>query len=355
MPGYLGYRGKEGYWGFWDAVIPILTAEGFRCVPVPTEPIGSIERRSAKLCDTIRETTRDGDALDPTDRLYLLGFSTGGLDVRYLLSPATPLTLPAAVRSRVRAAVTLATPNHGTPMADFYRAWRADDLFGFFAGIFAKWSTSDRIAELGRLADKHRAVIQRVLGEPQREEFLRFVEGLLIATKEERESIQGFLDSIARSRGALEQLRVRSMRVFNERVTDDPGLRYVSFIAGTEPIPPSNFGTALFALGWFITTRRKPALPPPPDDGRVPPPKVCSLDGSPLPPDASPVVISAKLSDAVVPTISQYWGELGGYAPVDHHAACGKPHHMMRVPEFAGEGVRALYGRIANALRGNDG
>jgi hypothetical protein len=348
VPGYLGYRGKEGYWGFWDGVLPLLRAQGFRCVPVSTEPIGAIERRAERLRDAILAETQHGDALTPDDRIVLFGFSTGGLDARYLLSPGTPLELPDAVRKRVRTLVTLATPHRGTPLADFYRAWRADDLVGFFAGLFAKWTTSERLEDLGRLAHKHRATLERVLPEPQRDQFLRFVEGLLVATPEEREGIQGFLESLSRSRGSLEQLRVGKMPAFNETVPDADDVRYFSYVTGAEPLKPTNFGSALYALGAFINSRF--AGRDLPESWTVSPDKVCTLDGRPLESSEPSVVVTRRLSDAVVPTGSQFWGEFRGYAPIDHHAAYGRPLDLMRVPEFAGRGLSALYERIGSDL-----
>jgi len=346
VPGYLGYRGKEGYWGFWDGVLPLLRAQGFRCVPVPTEPIGAIERRAERLRDAILAETRNGDALSPHDRIALLGFSTGGLDARYLLSPATRVELPPALRRRVRTLLTLATPHRGTPLADFYRAWRADDLVGFFAGLFAKWTTAERLEELGRLACKHRPTLERILPDAQRETFLRLVEGLLVATPQEREEIQGFLSSLQRNRGALEQLRVGNMPAFNERVPDAPDVRYLSYLTGAEPIKPTNFGTALYALGAWINSR----YTDPDESWTVPPEQVCTLDGRPLDASAPPLLLTCRLSDAVVPTMSQRWGEVRGYAPIDHHAAYGRPFDLMRVPQFAGKGLTAFYERIGADL-----
>lgn len=344
VPGYLGYRGKEGYWGFWDGVLPLLRAQGFRCVPVPTEPIGSIPSRAKRLRDAILAETRNGDALGQEDEIALLGFSTGGLDARYLLSPATPVELPPAVRKRVRTLLTLATPHRGTPLADFYRAWRADDLLGFFAGVLARWTTSERLGEVSRFARRHRTLLERFLPSSQRESFFRVVEGFLVATPEERESVRRFLESLNRNRGALDQLRVNRMPAFNENVPDAEDVRYLSYVTGAEPIPPRNFGTALYALGAFLNARF------PGEGRRIPPEKVCTLDGRPMSSLEPSVFLPPTLSDAVVPTASQFWGEFRGYAPVDHHAAYGRPFDLMRVPEFAGKGLAAFYERIGNDL-----
>lgn len=344
VPGYLGYRGKEGYWGFWDEVLPLLRAQGFRCVPVSTEPIGGIPSRAERLRDAILAETREGEALAPEDEIALLGFSTGGLDARYLLSPATPVKLPPTVRKRVRTLLTLATPHRGTPLADFYRGWRADDLLGFLAGFFAKWTTSERLEKFGRLVHRHQKTLERFLPSSQRESFLRMGEGLLIATPEERESVRRFLESLSRNRGALDQLRVCRMRAFNESVPDADDIRYLSYVTGVEPIPPRNLGTILYAIGAFINARF------PGEERQIPPEKVCTLDGQPKSPLEPPVVLSPTLSDGIVPTASQFWGEFRGYAPIDHHAAYGRPFDLMRVPEFAGKGLTAFYERIGNDL-----
>jgi hypothetical protein len=355
IPGYLGYRGKQGYWGFWDAVLPLFRGRGLVCHPAATDPVAPIERRSERLRDFILETTESGAVLTGDDTLHLFGFSAGGLDARYLLSPATPVSLPDRVRARVRTVATLATPHYGTPLADFYSAWRAEGLLGFFAGIVSRWDVVGRLPSAAQAVQARRWTVERLLPRHAAEQFLRLAEGLTVASQEELAGVRAFLTSLVTRRGALEQLRVRPMRRFNRVVTDARDVRYVCYVTGAAPIRPVNFGTAVYALACFLASRWPISPPETPNEGRIPADRVATLDGIPCGPDSAPVVLPPSLTDGIVPTASQFWGECRAYAPIDHHAAYGRPYDLMRVPEFDGAGLSAFYGRIAEDLLDADG
>jgi hypothetical protein len=58
------------------------------------------------------------------------------------------------------------------------------------------------------------------------------------------------------------------------------------------------------------------------------------------------VTLSSKLSDGVVPSASQFWGEFGGYVPLDHHAVIGRFDLLpAREPD-----LHELYARVADVL-----
>ena len=59
--------------------------------------------------------------------------------------------------------------------------------------------------------------------------------------------------------------------------------------------------------------------------------------------------MNAALSDGVVPSLSQVWGELGGYVPVDHHAVVGR-FDLLQLREFRQTAFRRLWTSIAEVL-----
>lgn len=71
----------------------------------PAQPaVSSIRVRAEVLASHLKEI--------PARKIYLIGHSMGGLDSRYLIHHLDP-------EHRVRALVTIGTPHHGTPLADW--------------------------------------------------------------------------------------------------------------------------------------------------------------------------------------------------------------------------------------------
>jgi hypothetical protein len=63
------------------------------------------------------------------------------------------------------------------------------------------------------------------------------------------------------------------------------------------------------------------------------------------------VTLSPRLSDGVVPSASQFWGEFAGYVPLDHHAVIGRFDLLpAREPD-----LHELYGRVAAELHRQGG
>ena len=85
---------------------------------VPTLPTSSIAARAAKLLEAIEESAKDDGR-----PIHLIGHSTGGLDIRLLLSPGSVLPTeiePNRYVARVHSAVSVACPHYGTPLAGFF-------------------------------------------------------------------------------------------------------------------------------------------------------------------------------------------------------------------------------------------
>lgn len=307
IPGYLGFRGKQGYSGYWDAVEPILTAHGFTCHTVMTERVAIVARRARTLRNTIVKACGNNDGAP----IHLVGHSMGGLDARYLLSPGTSIRLPDDLRGRVLTLVSISTPHHGTPTADFYQSLRAEDMLGLVGKLAARWSTDGRLDQASKFIKEQRRHIDRVLSRAGREEFARILQGVAEADPADYTELRAYLSSLARHRGALRRLRVRYMARFNDRVVDDPDMRYVCFVSGAEPVRGRDVGTWLYRLGAFIAgSGGRAALPPLPNGGVVPAEQVVSVFQQPC--EDGVVTLSSKLSDGVVPSASQFWGNSAG-------------------------------------------
>ncbi len=343
IPGYLGFRGKQRYSGYWDTVEPILTEHGFTCHAVMTEPVAIVARRARTLRNAIVAACGDDEDDAP---IHLFGHSMGGLDSRYLLSPGTSIRLPDDLRARVQTVVTLSTPHYGTPIADFYQSLRAEDMLGFLGRLAARWSTDGRLDQASRFIKEHRRHIDRVLSTAGREEFARILQGVAAADPEDYSEVRAYLTSLARYRGALRRLRVHYMGRFNDRIVDDPDMRYVSFVSGAEPVRARDMETLIYRLGTFIAGGvGRLAIPALPDGGVIPARQVISA--FPETDTNDDLTLPPKLSDGVVPSSSQFWGEFAGYVPLDHHAVIGRFDLLpAREPD-----LRELYGRVAAELR----
>src|SRR6188768_1739885 len=87
------------------------------CEDVPAPPTSSLRYRSRVLATTVARTAGD------TDPIHLVGHSTGGLDVRLVVSPSATLGIDSPLRAwrgRVARAVTINPPHYGTPVASYY-------------------------------------------------------------------------------------------------------------------------------------------------------------------------------------------------------------------------------------------
>src|SRR5579864_2276718 len=85
VPGFFGFTnlGELTYFGH---VVRFLAEHGGESAPrvhaVKTPPTASLPTRAARLAEAIAATMGPGDA-----PIHLIGHSSGGLDVRLLLSP----------------------------------------------------------------------------------------------------------------------------------------------------------------------------------------------------------------------------------------------------------------------------
>ena len=110
--GVLGFHRKFGI-DYFRAVEAHFQQQGIRVLAPALAPTGGVELRGNQLRDQILEGFRAG-ALDAAQPTHLIAHSMGGLDSRFLLSPANP----GAISLPIRSLTTISTPHFGSPVAD---------------------------------------------------------------------------------------------------------------------------------------------------------------------------------------------------------------------------------------------
>ena len=87
--------------------------QGMRVFVPELDPTEGVEFRGAQLRNQIEAAAAAG-TIDSSQKTHIIAHSLGGLDSRYILSPANPRQLQVPVRSLT----TLSTPHYGSPVAD---------------------------------------------------------------------------------------------------------------------------------------------------------------------------------------------------------------------------------------------
>jgi hypothetical protein len=104
-----------------------------RIVRCRTQPTASIPRRVQVLREQV---VRRGGL--QADELHFVGHSTGGLDVRMLLTPGVKIArgdVEERIARRTRSATSVATPHHGTPLANHFLTLQGQMLLLVLSGL----------------------------------------------------------------------------------------------------------------------------------------------------------------------------------------------------------------------------
>jgi triacylglycerol lipase len=110
--GILGFRIKFGI-EYFRGVAEHFREKGLTVIAPVLDPTRGIEYRGGQLRDQIAAGFASGD-LDQTQKTHIIAHSMGGLDSRWMLSPANPNKLQIPVLSLT----TVSTPHRGSPIAD---------------------------------------------------------------------------------------------------------------------------------------------------------------------------------------------------------------------------------------------
>jgi hypothetical protein len=287
-----------------------------RIVRCRTQPTASIPRRT----DVLRRQVIESGGLGASE-LHFVGHSTGGLDVRMLLTPGVRIARGDSeerIAGLTKTAISVATPHHGTPLANHFATIQGQTLLLVLSAL----ATSGHGRGAILAAAKAVALVARVddwLGRAEGP-LDRLAEGLLRKIRfDRRDPAWMYLDEIERDQGAVLQLTPEGIDLFDAAVADSPGIDYGCVVAGV-PKPREAFKLkelvdpeyvalrALFRLLHVLTARPHPRYP-------YPKPKRATqqrLDRG-LGFEATP-----QISDGIVPTLSQLHGRLIHVARADH-------------------------------------
>lgn len=364
VPGFFGFSTVGGVNYFQDveqALGQALARRGLdaRIVRCRTRPTASIRRRAAELC---AEVARHGGLDAPA--LHFVGHSTGGLDLRLLLSPGHTLQGDADARrsaerigALTRSAASVATPHHGTPLANHFASLQGQTLLMVLSGLATSGggrgvivAAAQAIALAAGLDDwlgRHTGPLDRL------------ADGLLAKIRFDREDpLWQYLREIEADQGAVLQLTPEGIDLFDAAVADRPGVAYGSVVTAVPPpqeslsldtlLDPEYLALrALFRGLHGLCARPHPHYPYPP----VAPALQAQLDA------ALGFAATPAASDGVVPTLSQLHGRLLHVARADHLDIVG--HYALAggsadwLPSGAGftpEAFAAAWDAVAEAI-----
>ena len=321
VPGFFGFANLGELRYFAHVREYLLSAFARRGLGVhidvaATRPTASLPNRAERVLATMAQTLQDDDG-----PVHLIGHSSGGLDVRLLLSPGVTLPTELDVERyarQVRTAVTVATPHHGTPLAAFFASLLGQRLlqvlslatisilrFGHLP-VSALIQLGAVIARMDGLFGLNSALLDEI-----------FAQLLSDFSPERRRALAAFFREVGGDQALLVQITPEAMEVFNACTRLRPGVRAGSVV--TRARPPSVASTlavgldpaAHATLALYAALHRLARLPP----DRVPPLDDAQAD---VLRTAFGTVPDAAANDGMVPTRSQAWGEIILAVQADH-------------------------------------
>lgn len=294
VPGFFGFThlGDVQYWSHVRNVLgPELEDRGLaaRIHFVDSPPTASLTTRVAHLAQRIDELGSGG-------QVHLVGHSSGGLDARLLVTDATQPDRD------IRSVITVATPHHGTPLAGLFASVGGQHILRLLS------LTTIVVLKSGRLPLALAAHLSKALLAPADSVIEQVADQILGEfSKERRDAIAAFFDEVRRDQSLLAQITPEAMQVLHATLPAPPeGVAYGCVVTrarhprlrtiaelGLDPYAQ----TMHTVFRWFHSRAPLKAVP---DDGFVFPAHAFPGED---PPDLDD-------SDAIVPTLSQVWGEL---------------------------------------------
>jgi hypothetical protein len=321
VPGFFGFN-SVGTVNYFEDVVRSLDAAlrrrgvEARIVRCMTQPTASIPRRA----DVLRRQVIRSGGLGARE-LHFVGHSTGGLDVRMLLTPEVKIARGNSeerIAGLTKTAISVATPHHGTPLANHFVTVQGQTLLLVLSALATTGQGRGAILA----AAKAVALVARMDDWLGGEEgpLDRLAEGLLRRIRFDRsDPAWKYLGEIERDQGAVLQLTPEGIDLFDAAVADNPGVDYGCVVAGV-PKPREQFKLkevvdpeyvvlrALFRLLHALTARPHP---------RYPYPKPTTAQQRVLDKGLG-FRTTARISDGIVPTLSQLHGRVLHAARADH-------------------------------------
>ena len=361
VPGFFGFTsvGAVSYFERVEQALgQALRRRGVdaRIVRCRTQPTASIPRR----VDLLRRQVVRRGGLDAQE-LHFVGHSTGGLDMRMLLAPGVKISRSDAeerIGRLARSAISVATPHHGTPLANHFLTIQGQTLLLVLSGLATSGQGRGTILAAARAI----AMVARLDDWLGRSEgpLDRLATGLLRKIRfDRRDPVWRYLGEVERDQGAVLQLTPEGIELFDAAVADRAGVDYGCVVAAVpkpraqikaaELLDPEYLALrALFRLLHALTSRPHPRYPYP----KPAPATQRRLDRA-LGFKATPAT-----SDGVVPTLSQLHGRVLHVACADHLDVVG--HYTLAggrtadwLPSGAGftpEAFEATWDAVAAAI-----
>jgi len=298
---------------------------------IRTYPTSSLRRRAGRLLEEIAGTLRPGDG-----PIHLIGHSSGGLDVRLMISPGVSLPTNLHVERvarRVRTVVTVSTPHHGTPVASFFasllgqRLLQLLSLSTIYVLRFGRLPISV-LLKLGAVfarIDRHLGVNSALLDQ-------LFGQLLGNFSTRRRQSIGKLFGEVRRDQALLTQLTPEGMDVFNALTRMRGGVRYGSVVTRARPPgvgstmaagldPTAQASHAVYQALYRLAARTAPAHRP-----------ALTREQARALQRAYGKLPSVAANDGVVPTLSQVWVDVIHAVRADHLDVVGHFHDPSHVP-----------------------
>jgi triacylglycerol lipase len=366
VPGFFGFT-SVGAVSYFERVEQALgralqrRGVDARIVRCKTQPTASIPRRADALR---RQVLRSGGLA--AQALHFVGHSTGGLDMRMLLTPGVKIAggdSSERIARLTRTAVSVATPHHGTPLANHFVTIQGQTLLLVLSALATSGqgrgtivAAAQAIALVARLDDwlgRSESALDRV------------ARGLLRKIRFDRsDPVWRYLREIERDQGAVLQLTPEGIALFDASVVDRAGIDYGCVVAGV-PRPRETFKAqelldpeylalrGLFRLLHALAARPHPHYPYP-KPGAATQRQLDRLLG---------FKATAAINDGIVPTLSQLHGRVLHVVRADHLDVVG--HYTLAggrtadwLPSGAGfttDAFEATWDAVAAAIAGRRG
>lgn len=335
IPGFFGFA-HFGDLKYFHHVEELLTHElaglgrRFQVIRVDTLAAGTLARRTARLREILVE-----EAAGDTDPIHLVGHSTGALDARRLLDPERVRDVDDAVVGRVRSVVSIAGAHRGTPLASAFRGAFGKDLLRLLGALTVQTlrlgpiSVGTAMAGAGLIA-----MIDRVVGQ-KKDDLIDQIEEHILQDfdDDKRATLEAFFSELSIDQGLLDELSPEFARHFDAQTRDRPGVAYGCVVtAAARPsmqtalslgLSPFAQGShALFHTLWHFTARFVA-------EGGLP---AGAVDAHRMLLDQIGRIPTEVDNDGVVPTLSQFHGELIRAVTADHHDVIGHFDDVRHVP-----------------------
>ena len=321
VPGFFGFT-SIGALSYFEDVEQALSRSlrrrrvEARIVRCATQPTASIPRRA----DALRRQVIASGGLRARE-LHFIGHSTGGLDVRMLLTPGCRIArgdTADRIAQLTRTAISVSTPHHGTPLANHFISIQGQTLLLVLSAlatsgqgrraVLAAAKAVAMIARLDECTGRNEGVLDRLSAGVLRK--IRF---------DRRDPVWKYLGEIEQDQGAVLQLTPEGIELFDAAVTDRAGIDYGCVVAGV-PRPRERFRVkefmdpeylalrALFRLLHALTSQPHP---------RYPYPRPAKSTQRLLDRELG-FKVTPAISDGIVPTLSQVHGRVLHAVRADH-------------------------------------